>query len=93
MNGYPDHNEKLLSLKKVEGQVRGIQRMIEEKKYCVDILIQINAAIGALAKVGDNVLEKHLEYCVAKAVKGKSSLERQKKFKEIIDLIRRFRRV
>ncbi len=91
-NNYPCHKSNLVSLKRVEGQVRGVQRMIEEKKYCVDILIQVNAAIGALVRVQDKILEKHLRGCVAKAVMGKSSLEKEKKLEEVFGLISRFRK-
>lgn len=57
-------------LKRIEGQIRGIQKMIEEDRYCVDILIQINAANNALKKVGMNVLERHTHHCVSGAIKS-----------------------
>ena len=56
-------------LKRIEGQVRGIQKMVEEDRYCVDILVQISAIDSALNKVGHSLLERHTHHCVADAVK------------------------
>ncbi len=86
------HNEQLVFLKKIEGQIRGIQKMIEEGRYCVDILNQVHSVIYALARVEDKILEKHFEHCVADAVKGKSEEERKQKLDEILKLISRFRK-
>ncbi|MET1247297.1 metal-sensing transcriptional repressor [Sporolactobacillus sp. STCC-11] len=55
-------------LKRVEGQVRGIEKMIEDDRYCVDILIQLSAVQAALQKIGFSVLERHTKSCVAKAI-------------------------
>lgn len=93
MGKYPNHADNLVSLKRIEGQVRGIQRMIEEGKYCVDILNQIHAVIYALARIEDKVLERHFEGCVAKAVHGNSAADKKKKLKEILQLIHQFRKV
>lgn len=57
-------------LKRVEGQVRGIQNMIEEDRYCVDVLIQIDAINAALKKVGGNLLEHHTSHCVLEAIES-----------------------
>ena len=57
-------------LKRIEGQVRGIQKMIDEDRYCVDILVQISAINAALKKVGFTVAERHTKHCVAHAVKA-----------------------
>ena len=92
MKQLTTHQEQLVFLKKIEGQIRGIQRMIEEKRYCVDILTQLHSIVGAILRVEDNVLRKHLEGCVAHALKGKSEIDKQKKLDEIIVLINRFRR-
>lgn len=72
MNSLSVHDKKDLGtrLKRIEGQVRGIQRMIEEEKYCVDILTQISAVRGALKKVGFMILDKHTHGCVQKAIKN-----------------------
>ncbi|SFJ91083.1 DNA-binding transcriptional regulator, FrmR family [Halobacillus dabanensis] len=55
-------------LKRIEGQVRGIQKMVEEDRYCVDILVQISAINKALNKVGFNLLERHTHHCVKDAI-------------------------
>lgn len=55
-------------LKRIEGQVRGIQRMVEKDRYCVDILVQISAINAALKKVGYIVTERHMKYCISHAI-------------------------
>lgn len=86
------HHKQLAPLKRIEGQIRGIQRMIEEERYCVDILIQLGSIKAALSRVEEEIFRAHLERCVASALKGKSIKEREKKIDEILDLIARFRR-
>ena len=86
------HQEQLQFLKKIEGQVAGLQKMIEQKRYCVDILIQIRSVIGALHRVEGEVFRKHLGCCVVQAIKGKSEVEKQKKIDEVIELIDKFRK-
>lgn len=90
---YPSHEDNLIALKRIEGQVRGIQRMIEERKYCVDVLNQIHAVVAALSRIEDKILEKHFAHCVKKAVGGSSKKEKQQKLDEILALIRQFRKV
>ena len=86
------HTEQLDYLKKIEGQIRGIQRMIEDRRYCVDIVTQIHSIIGALYRVENEVFRKHIDGCVISALKGKSESEKQKKIDEVIELISRFRK-
>ena len=81
-----------MSLKRIEGQVRGIQHMIKDRKYCVDILIQVHAIISALARVEDKILERHFQGCVLDAVNGKSEKDKQEKLNEIMQLIKKFRK-
>lgn len=65
MRGYYDDKEQLLGrLRRIEGQVRGLQRMVENDKYCIDILTQISAASNALKKVAVGLLEDHIRHCV-----------------------------
>jgi DNA-binding FrmR family transcriptional regulator len=67
--GYSeDKDDYLMRLRRVEGQVRGLQRMIEEDKYCIDILTQVSAATKALQSVALGLLEQHLSHCVTEAV-------------------------
>ena len=69
MYGYThDKASYLMRLRRIEGQVRGLQRMIEEDKYCIDILTQVSAATKALQSVALGLLEEHLSHCVTQAV-------------------------
>lgn len=77
----------LLRLRRLEGQVRGIQRMVEEDKYCVDILNQIAAVRSALDRVGLILLENHTRGCVARAIKND---EEESAISELTDLMKRF---
>lgn len=87
-----EHTEQIVFLRRIEGQIRGIQKMIEEKRYCIDILTQLHSIVGAILRVEDKILQRHLNGCVAQALKGTSDLEKQRKIDEIINLINRFRR-
>jgi CsoR family transcriptional regulator, copper-sensing transcriptional repressor len=69
MHGYTSDKDKYLRrLRRIEGQVRGLQRMVDEDKYCIDILTQVSAATRALQAVALGLLEDHLGHCVAQAV-------------------------
>jgi DNA-binding FrmR family transcriptional regulator len=69
MYGYThDKDNYLKRLRRIEGQVRGLQRMIEEDKYCIDILTQVSAATKALQSVALGLLEEHLAHCVTQAL-------------------------
>lgn len=64
--GYYEHKEDVLArLRRVEGQVRGLQRMVEEDAYCIDILTQVTAASNALKKTAVSLLDDHIRHCVA----------------------------
>ena len=80
---HPSHENQLVRLKKVEGQVRGIQTMIEERRYCMDILSQISAVTGALRKIESGILASHLQQCVNDAITSKNTKEAAAKIKEI----------
>ncbi|HHF42112.1 MAG TPA: metal-sensitive transcriptional regulator, partial [Candidatus Aminicenantes bacterium] len=58
------HKKELTRLKRIEGQIRGVQKMIEEERYCIDILIQLSSIMGAIKAVEENLLERHLRTCV-----------------------------
>jgi len=92
MKQITTHENQLEYLKKIEGQVRGIEGMIEGKRYCVDILTQLRSVIGALYRVENEIFRKHTEGCVVNALKGKSKIEKDKKIEEIIKLIQRFKK-
>jgi DNA-binding FrmR family transcriptional regulator len=80
------HTDALHRLKNVEGHIRGIQRMIDEEKYCIDVIRQINAAQAALNKVSAIILEEHLNSCVITAVRGDDPNERERVLQEITDV-------
>ena len=92
MEKNPDHHHNIVALKRIEGQVRGVQRMIEDRQYCIDILNQIQAVKGALGKVEEKILQKHFRHCVTTAIIGTSEQEKQHKLDEILKLINRTRR-
>lgn len=77
------HEDSLRRLKTVEGHLRGIQRMIEEETYCMDVIRQIQAVQGALNKVSSQILEEHLHSCVITAIRGEDADERERVLKEI----------
>ena len=79
---HPSHDNQLLRLRKDEGQVRGIQNMIEERRYCMDLLSQIKAVTGALRKIESGILESHLQHCVNDAIKSKNKKNAELKIKE-----------
>jgi len=87
------HKENLFGLRRAAGQIVGVQKMIEQEKYCIDIVIQINAAIHALYRVADRILAKHIEHCVANALYGKSKTEKKKKINELLNVIKKLRRL
>jgi len=80
------HEEALHRLKNVEGHIRGIQRMLEEDKYCIDVIRQIHAAQAALNKVSTMILEGHLNSCLITAVRGDDPDDRERVLQEIIDV-------
>ena len=83
----------LARLKKVAGQVAGIQRMVEEDRYCVDVLHQIAAVEAALDRVGHLLLASHVETCVTSAIESGKPRERKKKLDELMEVFSRFGRV
>lgn len=92
MHGNADHRNKLNRLKRIEGQVRGIAQMIEDDRYCMDVLFQIQAVKSALAKVESAVLKDHAACCVAEAIASGDESEQREKFEELVDLFERSRK-
>ena len=78
-------------LRRIEGQVRGVQRMVDEEAYCVDVLTQIGSVVSALEKVGAILLKDHVEHCVRESIeKGEGADER---IEELTEAVERFMRV
>lgn len=81
-----DREDILRRLKNVEGHVRGIQRMVENEAYCIDLIRQIQAVQAALGKVSENILHDHLHSCLITAVRGENPEERERVLKEIAEV-------
>jgi DNA-binding FrmR family transcriptional regulator len=77
-------------LRKIAGQVAALERMVDEDRYCVDVLMQIAAVRGALDKVGQLLLEGHVETCVTHAIQSGSAHAREEKLAELIEVFSRF---
>lgn len=87
----PRHKDCLSRLSRIEGQVRGVARMIEGERYCIDVLTQIRAIKAALNKVESEVLKDHADHCVVDAIKSGDETEQKKKFNELVELFDRYR--
>ncbi len=87
-----DHQDKLVSLRRIEGQIRGVHKMIEDRRYCVDILYAIGAAVGALRNVESKILKDHLNACVKTAFTEKGMAEKNQKIQEIYELLERIKK-
>ena len=83
---------KINRLNRIAGQVRGVAQMIEDDRYCMDILHQIAAIKSALAKVESQVLKDHAACCVAEAIASGDEAQQREKFEELVDLLERTRR-
>lgn len=82
---------RLLSrLARIEGQVRGVRRMVEEERYCIDVLNQIQAVKAALRRVEEEVLKGHAAHCVAHAIKSGNVRDQKRKFDELVELFGRY---
>jgi DNA-binding FrmR family transcriptional regulator len=77
-------------LRRIEGQVQGIRRMLEDDKYCVDVLLQLSAVQGAVAQVQKLVLGQHIASCVTEALRSGPGRERQRKMDELLEVFSRF---
>ena len=84
---HPCHENQLPSLKRIEGQVRGVTKMIEEKKYCIDILNQIKAVKNALSTVEGKIVRNHLQACVKDALEDNTNFDN--KVDELVKALKR----
>lgn len=83
------HSANIARLSRIEGQIKGVKRMIEEGAYCIDIITQIQAARAALQSVNKTILEKHLKHCVAATLKSENETDIAEKLEEIMTVIKR----
>ncbi len=79
----------LKNLNRVEGQVRGIAKMVEEDRYCIDVVTQIEAARAALSRIESDLLRQHLGHCVHRAMNSKNASEQEKVIEELVGVFRR----
>jgi DNA-binding FrmR family transcriptional regulator len=84
---HPEHDDQIPGLNRIEGQIKGIKRMIENRRYCVDILTQMKAAKAALHKVEQEILKKHMQHCLKHAVETQNETEIQEKIDELMVLL------
>ena len=92
--GYAENKEALVRrLHRIEGQVRGIERMVEEDRYCIDVLTQIAAVNTALESLAFRILDDHVNHCVAGALASGDPVEAETKSKELLEAVHRFARV
>ena len=92
-HGYTKEKEALIKrLHRIEGQVRGIEKMVEDERYCIDILTQIGAVSTALETVAQKLLEEHANHCVAGALASGSREEAEEKTRELLQAVQRFTR-
>lgn len=89
MEVHPDHSKEGIKLKRVKGQLEGVLKMIEERRYCPDILIQVRAAKSAIQAIELSILKTHLASCVSEALHEKNEEKANQKIEELIELIER----
>ena len=92
MSHVKDNAAVLNRLRRIEGQVRGIARMVEGDRYCIDILTQLQAVKAALGRAETEILKSHAACCVAEAIASGDESEQRRKFGELIDLFEKAKR-
>jgi len=86
MPGYTKDKRKILTrFRRIEGQVRGVQKMVEEDRYCIDVLTQVNATRAALESVALQLLADHTEYCVAEAIRSGGGTRKVRELNEAVE--------
>jgi CsoR family transcriptional regulator, copper-sensing transcriptional repressor len=92
-HGYSADKDMLVRrLHRIEGQVRGIERMVEEDRYCIDVLTQISAVSTALESLALKILDDHVRHCVAGALQSGDEADGQAKVDELLEAVQRFAR-
>ena len=81
----PKHADTLKRLKKVEGQIKGLQRMVDDGRYCIDILQQLTAARRALDQVGMAIMRRHIDSCVSEAIRSKHGAGKVTELMQAVD--------
>lgn len=86
---HHDKSAHLKRLSKIEGQVRGLSRMVEDNRYCIDIVTQVSAVRAALRRVEEDILREHIAHCVEHAIASGDADEQRKKVQELMDVLAR----
>ena len=84
---YPSHEEQLERLNKIEGQIKGVRKMIDERRYCIDIILQIKAIGGGLDKIRLGVLESHIHHCVKESAEANNPTMLEEKVLELVQVL------
>jgi DNA-binding FrmR family transcriptional regulator len=87
--GQDAKESALKRLQRIEGQVRGLMRMVDEDRYCIDIVTQISAARAALRKVEEEILQDHVAHCVEHAISSGNKAEQRRKVAELMEVFSR----
>ena len=85
---HPDHSAEIKRIRRILGQLEGVQRMIEDRRYCIDILNQTKAITSAIHSLEGALLEKHLQHCVSDAL-ASSGAQRDQKLQEVLELFQK----
>lgn len=86
---YPDHTTELHRINRIMGQLEGVKRMIEDRRYCPEILIQTRALASAIRALESAILEKHLHQCVKSAIQSGKAKDADSKMKELLNLFQK----
>jgi DNA-binding FrmR family transcriptional regulator len=84
---HPDHSAELNRLRRIKGQLNGIESMITDRRYCPDILIQVRAAASAMKSLDHSIFERHLRGCVREAVSAKDPAQVEDKIQELLEIM------
>ena len=87
---HPSHKNQIAHLNRITGQLEGIKRMIEDERYCIDILVQLKAVIASTKSIENNILNTHLNHCVNNVIQSKNKEESELKVAEILKLLKTF---
>jgi DNA-binding FrmR family transcriptional regulator len=82
----------LKRLKRIEGQIRGLAGMVEDERYCIDVVTQISAARAALRRVEEEILRDHVAHCVEHAILSENKVDQRRKIQELMDVVSRAER-
>lgn len=87
---HPDHSKELKRLHRIKGQIEGVGKMIDDKRYCPDILNQIKAARSALKSLASEILKIHMNSCVKEAFRSQNPVQQEEKIRELVDAFNHF---